>query len=117
MLIITSTDTFNDGEWHQVVHTFGGSANGQKIYVDGVEVASGSSDVSNFTSQTSISLGYTAYPSGNQYFEGEIASVQVYNQGLTATQIASLYQGEARIDEWQDGAEVGPVYIIDPDSP
>ncbi|WP_236632958.1 LamG-like jellyroll fold domain-containing protein [Endozoicomonas elysicola] len=115
--IITSTDTFNDGEWHQVVHTFGGSADGQKIYVDGVEVASGSSDVSNFTSQTSISLGYTAYPSGNQYFEGEIASVQVYSQGLTTTQIASLYQGEARIDEWQDGAEVGPVYIIDPDSP
>ncbi|WP_236632959.1 LamG-like jellyroll fold domain-containing protein [Endozoicomonas elysicola] len=88
--IINGGANFNDGEWHHVVHTYGGSAGGQKLYVDGVEVASGSYDHSDFTSHSHIRLGYSL-PGSSGFLNGEIAGVEVFDQGLTAGNVASIY--------------------------
>ena len=89
---ITSTgQNYGDGQWHHVVHTFGGAIGGQKLYVDGVEVASGGKSQSDFTWQTNIRIGYSASSPVN-YFNGLIDDVRVYNAGLAASDAAAIYQ-------------------------
>ncbi len=95
---VTSTpgEDYNDGQWHHVAHTFGGSVGGQVLYVDGSEVASGSKVSSNFTSQSHLRLGYST--SGNTYLDGAIAGLQVFDEAVTGSQIPDLMAGVAGAD-------------------
>jgi hypothetical protein len=89
---IHSTGTnYADGKWHCIVHTFGGPAGGQKLYVDGVLKASGTLTASSFTWQTSICIGYSL-GAGSAYFNGLIDDVRVFNDPLNAKQVQRLYQ-------------------------
>jgi autotransporter-associated beta strand protein len=88
---ISSTgQNYADGNWHHVVHTYGGSLAGQRIYVDGLEVASGSKSQSDFTWQTTIHIGY-ASDSPAPYFNGTIDDVRIYNAAFSVQDAAALY--------------------------
>jgi hypothetical protein len=90
--IISSTGkNFADGQWHQVVHTFGGVAGGQKLYVDGVMVASGNKTSSDFNWQTAIHLGYSI-SSPTNFFNGQLDDVRIWNRALTAAEALALAQ-------------------------
>ena len=106
-IIGTSGLNLSDGNWHQVVHTFGGTVGGQEIYVDGVLAASGAKAVSNFDWQQRINIGYSqdAAPAGsnNRFFDGLIDEVVVYDRALTADDVTALFAvrpslGTARLD-------------------
>lgn len=89
---ISSTGkNYADGQWHQVVHTFGGVAGGQKIYVDGVLVASGNKSASDFSTQTHVFLGYS-HSSPTQFFNGQLDDVRIWNRALTAAEALALAQ-------------------------
>ncbi|WP_211825544.1 tandem-95 repeat protein [Kistimonas asteriae] len=116
---ITSTvgETYNDGEWHHVVHTFGGAVGGQTLYVDGGEVASGTMSASAFTGQTHLRLGYSSQ--GNTHLDGAIAGLQVFDDAVTATEAQQLFDPNSvvAIDENTTGAVViGTLDVTDPDS-
>ena len=85
---IGSTGTFNDGEWHHIVHTFGGEGGGQRIYIDGAEVASGSFVSSDFNWDSLIQLGN----GGGGWFNGDIAGLNVYNEALSNSDVLSIMQ-------------------------
>jgi alpha-tubulin suppressor-like RCC1 family protein len=81
-----------DGQWHHVVHTFGGAVGGQKLYVDGLLVASGTKAQSDFAAQDRVWVGYASSAHApNAYLEGTVDDVQIYSTALTAEDVAALY--------------------------
>ncbi|MFN2166932.1 MAG: LamG domain-containing protein, partial [Anaerolineae bacterium] len=88
--VCTSGGSFADGQWHQVVHTFGGNVGGQKIYVDGQLRASGTKASSDFTSQDGIKIGFS-HDAGTPYFSGQIDDVRLYPSALSPAQVESLF--------------------------
>jgi hypothetical protein len=88
-IISTTGLTLADGQWHNVVHTVGGSIGGQKIYVDGLLRASGYKTGSDFNWQTGITIGF-ANDATPTCFSGTIDDVRIYGSALTAGSAAYL---------------------------
>jgi len=83
-------NTIIDGEWHHIVGTFDTTI--MRKYVDGTQTQSTSTGQSFLSSNTACNIGKI-----NNYFNGEIKGVKVYNRTLTATEITSLYdQGHVK---------------------
>jgi len=80
-VIGTAGRGYADGNWHCVVHTFGGEQGGQKLYVDGQLKASGSKGSSDFHWQTGIRVGYSV-DATQPYYSGRLDEVRVYNRSL-----------------------------------
>jgi chitodextrinase len=82
---ITTTTSYNDGQWHHVVGNLG--AGGQELYVDGVRIGGNA---------TTSSLNYSGYWriggdttwAGDMYFDGEIDDVAIYGGPLSATKVS-----------------------------
>lgn len=106
--ICTSGANYADNNWHHLVHTFGGSVGGQKIYLDGAQRASGSKASSDFTAQDGINIGY-ANDAANKYWNGALDDVQVFNRALTADDVTRLYRDapafQWRLDEGPNATE------------
>lgn len=88
--ICTTVSSYADERWHHAVHVFGGTVGGQKIFVDGVQRASGGKSSSNFTTQTGVNLGFSN-DAGNGFFRGLLDEVVVFSRALTAAEIQALY--------------------------
>jgi hypothetical protein len=96
-IIQTYHENFADGQWHHVVHTFGTVSGVQKIYVDGLERASGTMDHSDFNFGTQgFAIGYSRDAS-NYYFSGKMANVTVTG-GLLPAQVRALYLNDPPMD-------------------
>ena len=85
---ITSQASYNDGAWHQVVATQGSA--GMRLYVDGVQVATGSQ------TQALAYVGYVRVGgdtswAGNPFFAGVLDEAAVYLSVLTPAQVAAHY--------------------------
>ena len=90
--IITSSCTgLNDGQWHHVVHTFGGTVGGQKLYVDGALVASGIRAQSDFSAQDHIALGYSVDSVAAPHFTGDMDDVAIWSQALTQADVTEIH--------------------------
>jgi type II secretory pathway pseudopilin PulG len=89
-IITTSGVNVVDGNWHYIV-VLVETGVGQKIYIDGVERASGTADHSDFDWEEGLVLGYDA-ASTNDYFLGSIDDIRIYNSVLTVPEISRLYQ-------------------------
>ena len=98
---VTSPAGYADGQWHDVVATFGasGDANvGQRLYVDGALVAANASVT---TAQAATGgywrIGYdnlATWPNRptNYYFAGSLAFASLYTYTLSAAQVAAHYR-------------------------
>jgi hypothetical protein len=89
--IVTSANTYNDGNLHYAVVTFDGSV--VRLYVDGVQI--GTRGTTN-TPETDVShplrIGANPNPNGNiNYFIGEIDEVRVWNRAISATEMSNQY--------------------------
>ena len=85
--ILASPISYNDGKWHSVVAIL--SPNGQELYID-------ESLVNNDTSTTSA-VSYDGYwhigfAQGNNYFNGNIDEVAIYNKRLSSDRVLAHYQ-------------------------
>jgi len=83
-------------EWHIIVIAITGdtSKDGVKIYMDGLLVVSATLlAADSHASAQSLSVG--RLPSDEQYFNGYIDQMRVYNRVLSDTEIAALYNGGA----------------------
>lgn len=78
--IKASIEDISDGNWHHIVITVEKGV-GQKIYLDGVLVATGEKSSSNFDWNQWLNIGYTGWK-GAEFFEGEIKDVRLYNEVL-----------------------------------
>lgn len=93
LVTITSSSSYNDGNWHYAVGTYNGST--MVLYVDGVSVGSTSSgSPQNFNGYWRIGYdnlnGWPSAPS-SYFFSGSLDEPAVYNFALTATQVGNHY--------------------------
>jgi hypothetical protein len=88
---VTSTNTYNDGQWHHGVVTFDNSNNIVRLFVDGVQIGSlsTSSNPDNTGSQP-LRIGGNAQSLTEDFFIGQIDEVGVWNRALTNAEITSL---------------------------
>jgi hypothetical protein len=91
--IMTTGFNLADGGWHHVVHTYGTSLGVQKLYIDGVERASGVNDNSSFNWQDRVNLGWCPF-AARDYFVGMVEEVQIYNKALSAAEVRQVMRGD-----------------------
>lgn len=91
--IASTGKNYADNQWHHVAHVIGPSINGQRLYVDGVEVAAGSRAQSDFTWQEHVYLGFSLDATNATYHDGEIDDVSIWSETLSAAAITSLASG------------------------
>ncbi len=82
-----------DGNWHHVAHVFGASVGGQKLYIDGHLVASGSKTASDFNWQKRINIGFSN-DAVNKFLNGNIDEVRIWNKTRTQSEIQSYMDHE-----------------------
>jgi hypothetical protein len=93
---VFSTNPVNDGQWHNIAMTRNASSGVVQLYVDGVLNGTGTFDTGNKASQFSVIGALTDVASdgvtrtGDNYFNGQLDEVRIYNQVLGANEIAGL---------------------------
>lgn len=93
--VIASTGrAYANGQWHHVAHVLGGASGGQKIYVDGVLVASGVKTQSDFNWQQRVNIGFSN-DATSQFLNGEIDEAAVWSAALSAAQVQTLATGSS----------------------
>jgi hypothetical protein len=97
----------NDGNWHNVVCTFG--ADGMKLYVDGnMEDSNPNSSISSYNGYWRIGgLNDSYSPS----FIGKVDDVALYNRALTPTEIQQLYTLANVNYSWSTGATTPSITV------
>jgi trimeric autotransporter adhesin len=96
---ITSTGSYNDGQWHYVVASLG--SGGMSLYVDSKRVAQNAAITTAIHYQGWWRLGgdtlkgYPSTPSNNN-FTGAVDDFAFYSTPLTAAQIANHYNASGR---------------------
>lgn len=73
------------GQWHHCVYTFDGLTH--RFYINGIETSNSTAKTQQDT-PTLLMLGN--YPSGDQYFAGDMDEIRIYNRQLGEGEINSL---------------------------
>ena len=87
---LESESVITDGAWHHIglVYDFDGFL--RKLYVDGTEVAKDTNAVGGVYSEGGLYIGAGKNLDANSLFSGLIDDVRIYNQALSAEEIAAL---------------------------
>ncbi|HET6252039.1 MAG TPA: LamG-like jellyroll fold domain-containing protein [Tepidisphaeraceae bacterium] len=112
---VYSTAPINDGKWHNVAMTRDSVSGLVQLYVDGVLQGSGTFDTGAKTSKINVigalldvqSDGVTR--TGDNYFNGNIDEVRIYNQVITANDVDALAEIPAAPTLTGAAAMSGPV--------
>lgn len=86
---LPSVKTVNNGLWHQVAVSRDAGNGAMKIYIDGALDASTTGPTGVRTNPPSLRIG--CLQTGGNFLPGSISDVAVYEQVLTANQVATLY--------------------------
>lgn len=84
---LTTAAAINDGQWRHITALRQGTTG--KIYIDGVEAASGSGTVQALLSRA-VTIGYD-YRDLNKRFDGGIDDIRIYERALSAGEIDGLH--------------------------
>ncbi len=87
---VTSSNTYNDGQWHYAVVTYNG--NTLRLYVDGMLVAyrDNINAIPDYNGTRPLVIGKNSYDN-SRYFIGDIDEVRVYNRALTEQEVVDAY--------------------------
>ena len=89
----TSPASYNDGQWHYAVVTYGGST--VRLYIDGVQVSSLSTSATpDNTGVQPVRIGANSLAL-NGFFTGNVDEVRIWNRALSSTEIANAYNNGA----------------------
>jgi len=93
----TSSEGWDDNEWHHVCFTKSTSAavSGMNIYVDGEDqtLTTVADNLGTGTTVNAVSLNIAARTDGSDCFNGSIDEVAIYSAELTAIQAQEIYNG------------------------
>lgn len=86
---IYSSQTYNDGRWHQAVATRIKSTGIITLYIDSILTATGIGQTGSLTTAPNMRIG--SLQTGLNYFSGNIGPVHVYNRALSQAEIIQNY--------------------------
>jgi len=89
---LVSGTVITDGQWHHVGFVYDMGTFHRQLYVDGALVAEDVSVVSGMPSDGGLNIGASKGLDAGTYFSGLIDDVRIYNQALSAEEIAVLAQ-------------------------
>jgi hypothetical protein len=94
----TTAVTYNDGNWHHVAATYDGSSSaaGVNLYFDGTLRPKTSSDSLSATILNSVNFYIGSRNNAQQFFNGQIDEVKIFNYALTADQVKKDFLGSAQ---------------------
>ena len=88
---ITSTNTYNDGQWHHGVVTFDNPNNIVRLFVDGVQIRTLSTSTNpDNTGTKPLRIAENVQSLGQDAFIGQLDEIGVWNRALTNSEITSL---------------------------
>lgn len=91
--VVTAT-YFNTTSWFQMVATYV-TGTGQRLYVNGAQVASNSTAGTVGTNANGMSIGAYGGVSGNSYFfNGSIAICRIYSRAISLAEVQQNYNGQ-----------------------
>ena len=90
---ILSTNSINDGAWHQCVATRVQSTGLMSVYVDGILQATGAANSNALTASASLRFGQIA--SGGGFFNGSLDEIKIYGRPLGNNEVTALYYSSA----------------------
>jgi len=90
---VSSTKTVTDNQWHLVSATWAMSTGTMSLYLDGVLDNTGIGQAGYRYGQNALTLGAIAV--NNNYYNGSLAHVQVFDSVLTAKDVAAIYAPKA----------------------
>ena len=97
-ITVDGTAALNDDTWHHIAVSYtaiGIGTSTYNIYVDGVEVSSGSNGTFTGTATRPTWIGQFSYtPSAIEYWNGKIDQIRFYTSALSSQQIYDLWQKE-----------------------
>jgi hypothetical protein len=96
---------YADNAWHHLVYSFEQGVSTQRVYIDGVQVASGAHWASINSGQDRIYIGLA--PQGLQdSWSGRIDDVAVFTGLLTPAQVTALYNGASPLELTSYAADI-----------
>jgi len=100
----TSTGTFTNNVWHQLVASYDGSV--LKIYLDGNLSNSASGSVTLSSNARNYFIGRASYEDHNTDYKGVIDEAAIYDKAFSADEVKSLYYSQkAQFVEYKSGYE------------
>jgi len=87
---LVSETVITDGQWHHVGLVYDMDSLHRLLYVDGVLASEDTSVVSGMPSDGGLYIGASKDLEAGSFFSGFIDDVRIYNQALTAEEIAAL---------------------------
>jgi uncharacterized repeat protein (TIGR03806 family) len=85
---LASSGNINDGTWHHVAATRDNTSGAMTVYVDGVLRGSGTGPTGSRTFPLSLRIG--SLQTANNFLNGTLDDVRLYDRVLTAAEIAAL---------------------------
>ena len=100
---LTSQGSYADGIWHNAILTFDGEQHLLKLYMDGLEVATNSTNIGitpDTTGKQPIRLGANSLSEKgkiNGNYTGQLDDIQIWNYAFTKEQVSNLFDTESKI--------------------
>jgi hypothetical protein len=85
----------DNGQWHQSILVFDNSNNVVNLYLDGVLISSVVNTSNPFNNGSNIKIGF--WEAFNNYFNGYIDDIKIYNTALTPSQVAAEYTSSSLV--------------------
>lgn len=92
---LTSVQTVNDNQWHHVVATRDAGSGALALYVDGKLDSSTTGPAGSRTNSPALRFG--SLQTGVNFFNGSLSDVAMFQQVLTAPQVATLFSSASGI--------------------
>ena len=100
---LTSQESYADGVWHNAILTFAEEQHQLKLYVDGLEIATNTTNIGitpDTTGKQPVRLGANSFTDKGQInsnYTGQLDDIQVWNFAFTKDQVANLFDTESKL--------------------
>ena len=122
---ISGGPSLNNNQWHHVIAVRNGSAQQNRLYVDGLNVANVATNYDNSfkcDNPTPINLGWFANTASGYHFVGAIDEVAIFNKAIADGEAATFFnlgapKGHCAIDNYVPAITSTPVQTATEDVP
>jgi hypothetical protein len=92
-----SKNKWKDKNWHHIVGSYDGVK--MRVYIDGVKSDSLEADITSISSNSSFIFGHDNSWASNNYFEGKLDDIGIWNRALTESEVTALFNANICIEK------------------